>query len=144
MKDLCLAGDEERPYYWLEECGELYKKIAVSLTKLRLGSSILMGELDVLADLDASLFALWQSFEKDALAAVELIASASLPTVTLPSLFGYPGAVYCYHGIILAPSAKGQASSQANYSVVLVKRVQGPALVNRQTWGYRDRHGLYY
>ena len=102
MKDYCISGSEVRPFYWLEESSELYAKANNLVNKLKKMDRIIDSpELELLADIDADLIELWQSFEKDAMAGIGRISEGTISAIKLPTIFEYPDVIYYHHGIVI-------------------------------------------
>lgn len=93
----------------MEESSSLYTKAKDLVIKLKdVEHMMLSPNLDALIDIDINLFGLWESFERDSMAAIERITDGSLTGVRLPTIFGYPEIVYYYNGILAFHTFKGQ------------------------------------
>lgn len=114
----------------MEESTLLYSKARELVNKLKeIEHMILSPNLEALIDVDINSFGLWESFEKDAMAAVERITDGSISPVRLPSIFGYPEVVYYYNGILAFHTFKTHV--RIFIIVVLEERGQGTKSVNR-------------
>eukprot|EP01022_Parablepharisma_sp_SALTPOND_P021916 TRINITY_DN437_c0_g1_i3.p1 TRINITY_DN437_c0_g1~~TRINITY_DN437_c0_g1_i3.p1 ORF type:complete len:959 (-),score=192.97 TRINITY_DN437_c0_g1_i3:11139-14015(-) len=138
MKDYCVTGTEAKPFFWLEESTSLYIKAEGLFNKLKATDSIIASlDLDGLVDVDLSLLGLWESFEKDAMAAVQKLSEASISAITLPTIFGYPEIVYYYNGILIFPTFKGHVFLILQFKIAMAKGGKNTKITYRKApWNY--------
>ena len=102
IKDYCNTKNEVRPFYWIEESAELYAKANNLVKGIRKSEKALEdSRVNALADIDADLIELWQSFEKEAIDGIQYAIQGKISSISLPSIFSFPKPIYYYHGILL-------------------------------------------